>query len=354
MKIPSTFLQSTKWSFTTRRVTKEDVAGLSQNLFSAKSGDLVLAEVVEINQHKGIQLANGRRSIIYPGDQLVLACGARYAPDQFEGRAELFFEEADLLAAGGIIGKAHQAHERMLPPTRLKPLGLLTNRHNQVINLRNYTIPESLLVPDIPIIAVVGASMNSGKTTATASLAHGITRAGFKVAGIKMTGTGAFGDFNYMQDAGLHYVADFTDAGMASTYLQPVELIEKGFKNLLNDAQRAGAEIIVVEIADGIFQKETAALLKHSSLIRRHVNGVLFAGGDAVSIVGGVDTLRTWGYEPLAASGRVTQSPLSRLEAEQAANIELYSREELIEPSIAKAILRRIHVESVSPIEAIA
>ena len=75
--------------------------------------------------------------------------------------------------------------------------------------------------------------MNSGKTTAVASLAHGLSAAGHRVAAIKATGTGAFGDFNAFVDTGARYVADFTDAGMVSTYLQPLDRIEAGLDTLL-------------------------------------------------------------------------------------------------------------------------
>ena len=55
----------------------------------ARPGDLVLAHVEKIGQHRRVQLSSGRPSLIFPGDAVVLACGARYAPDQFEGLAEI-------------------------------------------------------------------------------------------------------------------------------------------------------------------------------------------------------------------------------------------------------------------------
>jgi hypothetical protein len=48
-----------------------------------RAGDLVFGEIIKIGQHKSIQLAQGRASQAYPGDLVVLACGDRYAPDQF-------------------------------------------------------------------------------------------------------------------------------------------------------------------------------------------------------------------------------------------------------------------------------
>ena len=67
-----------------------------------------------------------------------------------------------------------------------------------------------------------------GKTTAASSLAHGLRAAGYAVAGIKATGTGAFGDFNSFEDAGVP-VMDFTDVGMPTTFRMPLEQIEEAF-----------------------------------------------------------------------------------------------------------------------------
>ena len=64
-----------------------------------------------------------------------------------------------------------------------------------------------------------------------------------------------------LADAGCAVVADFTDAGLASTYRQPVARLLHGFTVLLSHAERQGAEVAVVEIADGVYQTETAQLL---------------------------------------------------------------------------------------------
>ena len=329
-----------KWSFTTRRVVRDHVAGLSKDFGNAVSGDLILVEVEKISSHKRSQLTSGRPSELSVGDAIVACVGDRYAPDQFKGRGIIDPEGCDLLAAGGIVGKVSVAHANMAAPTRVRPIGLLTNLQGDVLNVASYAVRAYDLLQDIKVICVVGSSMNAGKTTATASLAHGLTKSGFKVAGIKATGTGAFGDYNAMLDAGLHYVADFTDAGMASTYLQPMESIERGLISLLSDASRNGADIAVVELADGIFQKETAELLEKSKILRSVVDGIMFASGDAVSSVGGVHHLRTLGYEPVAVSGMVSLSPLAASEAEAIMKTKIYTREQLKSSECAQEIVR--------------
>ena len=334
----NSMLEQAKWAFTTRRVQRTDVAGLSPALATAVAGDLVLARISSIGQHRRIQLSSGRPSESYLGDLVVLCCGARYAPDQFEGLAELDVEGADLLAGGGVLGRMRQANGRMRTPTRLTPLGLLTDARGEVLNIGRYALATRRRAGRMQVIGVVGASMNAGKTTAVASLAHGLRRSGRRVAALKLTGTGAFGDFNAYSDAGAQVVADFTDAGMPTTYLQPLRRIEAGIETLLAHAEASGADVAVVELADGLFQGETAALLR-SGWLRRQLTGVLFTAGDALGSVGGVTHLRELGLEPVAVSGMVTTSPLGAAEAQAAVDITMLTRDALRDPDVASQCL---------------
>ncbi len=333
---------SAKWTFTTRRVNRADVVGLNLAVCGAVAGDLALCQVVEVNQHRKVQLASRRSSESYPGDLIVACVGDRYAPDQFEGRAEISPIGADLIAGGGVVGTMENAHMRMDPPTRVQPLGLLIDAAGDVINIARYALPAKPIPEDVTVIGVFGASMNAGKTTAAVSLAHGLRRAGYRVAGVKATGTGAFGDFNAFEDAGVPAL-DFTDAGMPTTYRMPLTRIEQGFKTLVGTAAARGAEIVVVEIADGVFQAETAAILRGSA-IRDRLDGVLFAAPDALSAVGGVTVLDRLGLRPIAVSGMVTCSPLATQEAIAATGVPHLPRDDLRDPeavlSVAAPVLR--------------
>ena len=330
-----------KWAFTTRRVGASDVQGIEPDVSRAVSGDLVLGQIVKLGQHKRIQLASGRYSESYVGDYVVLACGDRYAPDQFEGVARLNPEGADLIAAGGVVGEMRQSNEKMAGPTRIRPLGLVTDAKGSVINIARYALPHRPMSPDVTVLVVTGASMNAGKTTTAVSLAHGLGKAGLRVAGIKATGTGAFGDYNAFRDAGIPVVADFTDAGMASTYRQPLERIERGFESLIAHAVTEGAEVAVVELADGVFQHETAQLLR-ASIIRDTLAGLLFAAPDAVGVAGGVAVLRQMGLTPLAISGPVSGSPLASAEAAAATRVPVVSRSALCDPRRALGLVEHL------------
>jgi hypothetical protein len=326
-----------KWAFTTRRVDQGDVAGMLPPSQAAIAGDLVLCSVKEIGQHRKLQLASRRTTDLHVGDLVVVCLGDRYAPDQFEGRSVLGEPVADLLAGGGIVGRMLHAHVKMDAPTQLEPIGLLADKAEKPINIARYRLPTRAIPDHVTVIGVFGASMNAGKTTAAVSLAHGLRKAGLRVVGVKATGTGAFADLNAFEDAGVTAM-DFTDAGMPTTYRVPLDKIEEGFSTLVGHAAEQGAEVAVVEIADGVFQHETGAILRGSK-IRDRLDGILFAAPDALGSLGGTEVLRAHGLAPFAISGLVTCSPLGQAEAVAATGIPHYSKIELASADIALSLV---------------
>lgn len=330
-------LASAKWAFTTRRVARGDALRLATDIRRTGPGDLVLCEVVALGQHKRLHLACNRATELYPGDQIVLAAGDRYAPDQFLASAALEGTHAHLVAGGGIVGRVEAAHQAMAAPTLLRPLGRLLTGQGAAVNVADYALPALPMDAGPTVIGVFGASMNAGKTTATAALALGLRRAGLNVMAIKATGTGAFGDVHTFLDTGVAAL-DFTDVGMATTYKMPMARIEAGFATLVATCARRGAQVVVAEIADGVFQPETQAILA-GGVIRARMDGIVFATGDALSAFGAVQVLARQGIRPLAITGLVSRSPLARAEAEAATGLHIYTRENLADPGIVTGLL---------------
>lgn len=336
---PQSLLEQAKWAFVTRRVRRTDGVAFRDDFGAVMPGDLILGRVQRIGQHRGIQLVTGRRSDLFCGDLVVLAAAARYAPDQFEGVARIDPRGADLLASGGCLGQMRDRNFRTRLPTCVYPLGRVMRADGKPVNLGDYALPPNSSETDIPVIGVIGTAMNSGKTLATARLGYGLRQAGRKVALIKVTGTGAFGDYNEYVDTGASYVADFTDAGLASTYMQPLARIKDAFDRLLSEAVRRRCDVAVMEIADGIFQRETAALLNDSSFTKR-LAGLIFACGDAVSAAGGAMELRRLDISPLALTGLVSCSPMASREAKGQTGLRIVTKEDLADPAQAMGLLR--------------
>jgi hypothetical protein len=333
-------LRHAKWTFATRRVDPARVTATDTDFAAARPGDLILAHVDRLGQHRRVQLRSGRPSLIFPGDAVVMACGARYAPDQFEGLAEIGAQGADLLAGGGCIGRMVARNSRIKPATRLVPSARLLGADGRAVNLAQFALAPRPAAPRPPVIGVLGTSMNSGKTLATAQLVLGLRRAGFRVGAIKATGTGAFGDVNEYSDSGAHYVGDFTDAGMVTTYLEPLDRIKTATETLIAEAGHRGCDIVVMEVADGLLQRETAALIA-DPWFAALISGLVFACGDAVAAMGGTAHLARLGLVPDALTGIVSCSPMATSEAQAATGLPVLTKEDLCDPAEATGFALR-------------
>ena len=158
------WLRRIKRAFTTRRVPIGDMRTLISGDVKPRAGDLVLATVDELGSHQRIELPNGRRAKIFPGDLILLCYGHRYAPDQFEAIVCDDLDACDLIAAGGIAGRELCRHERMDAPTRILPLGIIGDADGAPRNVEQYALDLTRPGPRIPAVFVFGTAMNSGKT----------------------------------------------------------------------------------------------------------------------------------------------------------------------------------------------
>jgi len=339
---PESLPRGSKWGFVTRNVPTEAVSHAelrSQHL--PQAGDLLLARVERIAQHTRIQLRCGRRSQLYPGDPIVVAFGHRYAPDQFEATIPTDLDRCHLVAAGGLAALAISKHSRLKWPTSLKPEGYCVDADGTVVNLRRFGLsaPIGQRARHKPVIAVLGTSMNAGKTTAAASLVKGLKGAGYRVAAVKATGTGAGNDLWAYADAGADLTLDFTDAGHPSTFRLPQHEINSCFERLLAicDAHPQ-PEVTVVELADGMLHPETADLVA-STAYRTRVQSTLFAAGEAMGALAGVHMLASSGIEPAALVGLVTASKLAASEAERATGVRTLDKLQLENPATALQLL---------------
>lgn len=317
-----------KRAFTTRRVPTDDMLTLLHGDVTPRTGDLVLAGVREIGKHKKIEKPNGRRALMMPGDEIIVCYGNRYAPDQFEALIPDDLSVCDLVAGGGIASKEVCRHDRMIEPTQIAPIGLIGDADGRRLNLRRYAVSPTKQRRSIITILVAGTAMNSGKTFSAASLVRGLKNSGHRVAGIKSTGTGSGGDLWQMKDMGADMVLDFTDAGFASTYKIPADVIEAGVLGLIDHAARYRCQFAVVEIADGLQHEETATLLRSDRLRQRSL-GLLFAAYDSMGAKAGAETLLLERHNVLAISGQLTRSLLAIREAKAALSCPVYTPLEL-------------------------
>lgn len=321
-------LNLAKRSFVTRRVDLNRAASLTNTAPSA--GDLCLARIDRLGHHSRLELPTGRRAYLNPGDEVLLAFGARYATDQFHSIVPSSLAPCQMVAAGGIASKMITRHAKTRVPTQITPIGLLTDSVGEVLNLRDFAIePARVLYQKTPhLICVVGSSMNAGKTTTVAELGRMALRGGLRPCAIKLTGTGSGGDLWKYTDSGIDPVFDFTDGGYATTVGVGIPDLEDLLTKLIG-ASGSEVDLVIIEIADGLYQNETAGLLA-SPGFRARMDSVVFAASDPMSGMAGVQYLRDLGLEPSAVSGAVTASPLAAQELAETSGVEIFSLERML------------------------
>lgn len=335
-------LDSAKIAYSTRRVPQASMVTLLSGDITPCAGDVILAEVQCIGQHQRIELVSGRRAPLFHGDLVVVCYGNRYAPDQFESIVPENLDTCHLVAGGGIASQTLSRSSRVKAATEIKPLGLMGDSLGHRLNLADWALPLNPNQTARPFtIAVVGTAMNAGKTTTAAHLIKGLIRAGMNVGAAKITGTGSGRDAWLMLDAGAKPVVDFTDAGFASTYLTTTTEIENIAARLTNHLHDSGVNAVVLEIADGLLQRETADLLL-SPNFQASIDGILFAAGDALGAVGGVNWLQQHELPVLAVSGALSASPLASREAAKATGLPTLGLAQLSAADIHDVLMERL------------
>lgn len=350
--LPAQRLEQAKWAYTTRRIDPEQTFHLLTGTVSPLAGDLVLARVEELGQHRRLELVSSRRATLFEGDEIVVTYGNRYAPDQFEGIVPEHLGPCRLVAAGGVAARLLNRHDRVKSATRITPLGLLTDMEGHRINLSGARLPKADRIDSNPLVLVVaGTSMNAGKTSACANLVRGFVRQSIKVAAAKFTGTGAGADYRALVDAGASPVFDFIDAGYVSTYRASRDTLLDIAMTLGHQMAESRADVIIVEVADGLLQRETARLFVTPEFTE-WIDGVIFAANDALGAQAGVSWLTARQLPVFAITGVLTSSPLAKREAEEVCGLPVYHTGALARPSVSSYIyscLQYRHQQKMEP-----
>ncbi|WP_052599715.1 hypothetical protein [Aureispira sp. CCB-QB1] len=303
-----------------------------------KAGDVAVFEVLELGKHSSIQGLNGNNRYIFPGDIIMAAFGSRYATGQLEGLIpKEYCEEYHILGKGGAIGVITSMHVKLASkgPTTLRMIGYAT-QDGKVINMRYLSHKRSRFNAKkkrkSKVILSLGASMDSGKTTTAAYLCRGISQS-TKVAYFKLTGTVYAKDRSLVRDCGACFVSDFSTLGYPSTYLcSRAELLDL-YESLTNLTNHYNPEYTIVEIADGLLQRETSMLLQFQPFLDT-VDSVVFSGGDSMSALLGYNMLTEWGLKPIAIGGLFTASPLLAREVEEVVDIPILNLDGLSDPNV--------------------
>ncbi len=292
-------------------------------------GDLVYGTVARVIQHVSLENKEGRIHAIHEGSRGIFVLGNRYAPDYFEGLVPRELpRQLDMLARSGIVGQANCRNSLVKEPTQIKIRGYVCDSSGKVLNTRHYprvTPKIKVKKPDrSKLVLITGTSMNCGKSLTAAACCWALSTMGHGVRASKVTGTASLKDILLMEDNGASPVADFTFLGHPSTYMLSEQELLHIFNTLDLKYANSPRRYWVVEIADGILQRETAMLL-HSTDVRSRIHRHIFDARDAFGAIGGLDILRKdFGLVPDAISGFCSSSPLGVRELREHTDLPIF------------------------------
>jgi hypothetical protein len=257
--------------------------------------------------------------------------------DYYEGLVpEQAMDAVDLIARSGVVGIVKTKNSMIKDATKVRVLGYVCSEAGKVLNTREFPLirPRSTIKkqPRAKMILVCGTSMNSGKSMAAAACCWALTSRGYKVRATKVTGTASLKDILLMNDAGASPYADFTYLGYPSTYLLPEDELLGIFNQLDLKYANNPKNFWVVELADGVIQRETEMLL-NSPEVRSRIHKLVFCASDAFGAIGGLGTLAGFGLKPDVLSGVCSSSPLSVRELSAFTDIPVFCS---AEPDVTK------------------
>jgi hypothetical protein len=319
-----------KWPYVTHLVDRRCVQRILPIEDGRDAGALVLARVTRMGRPGELEASSGRRQTLFVGDVFVGVLGDRHATRQYSGAAVVAGGAGHLVAVGGVVGQVASASES-LTPTAIEFLGRLGDDEGRPLHMRRFqALPVEVFESrGATTLLALGAGPGSGKSTTAAHIIRSLANAGHVVAAGKITGMASVKDANLLRDAGAVAALDITHAGWPSTtHLALAELLS--IAGRIRTALAAHEpDFVILEIADGIVQRETAMLLADPAF-RDSIDGVLFSGRDALSCEAGVRRLTGLGYNVLATGGHVANSRLDVAEAEACCNVPCLSLQDIL------------------------
>jgi len=205
----------------------------------------VLVAVCVLNnktRYNQLELTSGRMATVTQGDVVVGALGHRNALRGYSGRLPTELTPGDtiqLLNIGGVLGHCDSANPDVGPPFDCTVLG--TVLHFPYLGER-IGIPARagmtaldanapLDTQGVPVVALAGTCMDSGKTAAACAIVGRLRHLGLHVAACKATGVSLRRDILSMEDAGAAETMIFSDLGVVTTTANngPAQAVAENF-----------------------------------------------------------------------------------------------------------------------------
>ena len=321
--------------------------------FACKEGDVLAVRILNAKtSYNTLELTTGRMSSLKPGDVIAGALGHRNALLGYSGvipKTLNVGNQINLLNMGGVLGNCTSFSPAVGPPFECEVLGqvldfpTLGSRKGVPANIAANLPPfdEALEVGKIPIVAVAGTLMNSGKTEACTALIQQFTRMGLKVAAIKTTGVSLRRDVLAMEDAGAGHIAIFTEFGVVTTQRSNAAGLTR---SMLNRMASLDPDLIIVELGDGLMGDYGVDAIFEATDLAQSVTKVVLAANDPVGAWGGVRLLEErYQVKTAAVTGPATDNMVGTRAIERETGVLAINARQNAE-ALAKALHKELEV----------
>jgi len=234
------------------RITDLDRAGFDCQPLPREQwelGDYVVGSVtIARGGFSAVELTSGRVIHAVSGDSILGALAVRHATLEVVGSWEAVGTDGrmNLLSAGGLLGRTTSVSGMLASPMHVAYRGHAM-RGGTKLRMQDFAkAPARTKKYEVPTILIIGTSMSAGKTTCAKVIVRQLKRAGYRVAGTKLTGAGRYRDILAMQDAGADAIFDFVDVGLPSSVVDR-EYFRPRLRDLLGLIAEAEPQVVVAE-----------------------------------------------------------------------------------------------------------
>jgi hypothetical protein len=269
------------------------------------------------SRYNQLELTSGRMATVTMGDIVVGALGHRNALRGYSGHLPSKLAKGDhvqILNIGGVIGICDSANPDVGAPFDCEVLGTvlefpyLGERIGVPARVGFATLDKDapLKMNGVPVVALAGTCMDSGKTAAACAIVGRQRHLGLKVAACKATGVSLRRDVLAMEDAGATDTMIFSDLGIVTTTAENGPALTR---SLLTSLGSKTPDVIVLELGDGLLGAYGVAAILADDQICDALTAVVLCANDPVSAWGGAKILRDeYDIEPAVVTGPATDN----------------------------------------------
>ena len=269
------------------------------------------------SRYNQLELTSGRMATVTMGDVVVGALGHRNALRGYSGHLPTELTKGDhvqLLNIGGAIGICDSANPDVGPPFECEVLGgvlefpYLGERIGVPARAGSSSLDMDAVLKTngVPVIALAGTCMDSGKTVASCAIVSRLRHLGLNVSACKATGVSLRRDVLAMEDAGATDTMIFSDLGIVTTTAENGPALTRSLLSALSNAR---PDVIVLELGDGLLGSYGVAAILEDDQLREALTVVVLCANDPVGAWGGAKILRDeFNIEPAVVTGPATDN----------------------------------------------